>query len=168
MRRLGWTGARGKTQAGCARRICPESEGSRGEQRTQRERDQEARRSGQRRSLERSEGKNSRPRSGPDFVRDGGKATRRYAQSERDNVVASFVSFASPQAAKLTHCAAPPFPTKPEGRLCGGPKKTREQRPRGAPSLAWRQSCADDCLCSREGFPGHGNATAGRIGPQNF
>ena len=22
---------------------------------------------------------------------------------------------------KLVHCAAPPFPTKPEGRLCGGP-----------------------------------------------
>lgn len=34
-------------------------------------------------------------------------------------VLAGCVSFASPQAARLIHCAARPFPTKP--RLCGGP-----------------------------------------------
>ena len=34
---------------------------------------------------------------------------------------ASSVSFASPQAARLIHSDAPPLPTKPGGRLCGGP-----------------------------------------------
>ena len=33
----------------------------------------------------------------------------------------SFISFAPPQAAGLTHSAAPPLPTKAEDRFCGGP-----------------------------------------------
>ena len=36
-------------------------------------------------------------------------------------VVASFVSFAPPQAAGLIHSAAPPFPTKPTGGFAGAP-----------------------------------------------
>ena len=38
-------------------------------------------------------------------------------------VVASFVSFAPPQAAGLIHSAAPPFPTKPKGGFAGAPFK---------------------------------------------
>ena len=33
----------------------------------------------------------------------------------------SSISFAPPQAAGLTHSAVSPLPTKPKGRLCGGP-----------------------------------------------
>ena len=36
-------------------------------------------------------------------------------------VVASYVSFASPQAAGLIHSAAPPFPTKPKIGFAGAP-----------------------------------------------
>lgn len=36
----------------------------------------------------------------------------------------SSISFAPPQAAGLTHSAVSPLPTKPEGRLCGGPMKS--------------------------------------------
>ena len=44
-----------------------------------------------------------------------------------DFVVASSVSLAPPQraAAGLAHSAAAPLPTKPEGRLCGGPCSNR-------------------------------------------
>ena len=37
----------------------------------------------------------------------------------------SSISFAPPQAAGLTHSAVSPLPTKPKGRLCGGPMNAR-------------------------------------------
>ena len=40
---------------------------------------------------------------------------------ELPRVVASSVSFAPPQAARLSHSAAPPFPTKPKGGFAGTP-----------------------------------------------
>lgn len=44
-------------------------------------------------------------------------------------VVASFISFASALRRKLTHCAAPPFPTKLQ--LCGGPFELQRFHPVG-------------------------------------
>ena len=50
---------------------------------------------------------------------------------QRDFVAASFISFAPPQAAGLTHSAAAPLPTKPEGRLCGAPARAQRSGSRG-------------------------------------
>ncbi len=43
------------------------------------------------------------------------------AEFKRRFVEASSVSLAPPQAGELVHSAASPLPTKPGGRLCGGP-----------------------------------------------
>ncbi len=50
-----------------------------------------------------------------------GKCVERRCADSCPFVDTSSTSFAPPQAAGLTHSAVSPLPTKPEGRLCGGP-----------------------------------------------
>ena len=50
-----------------------------------------------------------------------GECGERHCADTCPFVDTSSTSFAPPQAAGLTHSAVSPLPTKPEGRLCGGP-----------------------------------------------
>lgn len=67
-----------------------------------------------------------------------GKCVERRCADSCPFVDTSSTSFAPPQAAGLTHSAVSPLPTKPEGRLCGGPMRAQrsgshgERRGKGA------------------------------------